>query len=66
MEAKLVEGKERRPLIRFSDGRMGVPINLRFLSRLDFLAQVGRQVTILSQLSDVHYTVSLPGHNRGL
>lgn len=62
MKAKLIEGKGHRPLIRFADGRTGVPINLHFLSRQDFLSHVGRQVIIRSQLSEQHYTVLLPGH----
>lgn len=61
MNAKLIEGRGHRPLIRFEDGRVGIPVNLHFLSRGDFLALVGRQVEIVSRLSDVHYSVRLPG-----
>lgn len=61
MKATLIEGTGHRPLIRFADGRTGVPVNLHFLSRQDFLFYLGRQVIIRSQLSDQHYTVLLPG-----
>lgn len=62
MHATLIEGNDHRPLIRFEDGRTAVPINLRFLSRADFLTCVGRRVIIRSQLSEQHFTVQLPGH----
>lgn len=61
MYAKLVEGRSHRPLIRFEDGRIGIPVNLHFISRGDFLSLVGRQVEIVSRLSDLHYSVRLPG-----
>jgi len=61
MEAKLIEGQGRQPLIRFPDGRTGIPVNLRFWSRHDFLAHIGKRVTVRSQLSEHHYTVLLPG-----
>lgn len=61
MHATLIQGEDHRPLIRFPDGHLGVPVNLRFLSRTQFLAHLGRRVKVLSQLSDRHYTVCLPG-----
>lgn len=64
MQAMLIEGNGHRPLIRFEDGRTAVPVNLRFLSRADFLACVGRRVNIRSQFSAQHYTVDLPGHGQ--
>lgn len=61
MHAILTEGHGRRPLIRFDDGRVGIPVNLHFLSRHDFLSVLGRRVEVVSRLSDQHYTVRLPG-----
>ncbi len=61
MHAILTEGRGHRPLIRFDDGRVGIPVNLHFLSRHDFLSVLGRQVEVVSRLSDLHYTVRLPG-----
>ncbi len=61
MFAKLIEGNGHQPMIRFEDGRLGVPINLLFSSRNEFLSYVGRRVEIRSQLSEQHYSVHLPG-----
>ncbi|MCS6786697.1 MAG: hypothetical protein NZ524_06675 [Thiobacillaceae bacterium] len=61
MQATLCQGTGRRPLIRFDDGRLGIPVNLHFRSRLDFLFHLGRRVEVISQLSEQHYTVRLPG-----
>ncbi len=61
MYAQLIEGSDRRPLIRFDDGRVCIPVNLNFLSRADFLSMIGRRVEIVTRLSDLHYTVRLPG-----
>jgi hypothetical protein len=61
MNARLIEGRGHRPLILFEDGRVGIPVNLHFLSRNDFLSVLGRQVEVLSRLSEIHYTVRLPG-----
>lgn len=61
MNARLIEGRSHRPLILFDDGRVGIPVNLHFLSRHDFLTVVGRRVEVVSQLSEMHYTVRLPG-----
>ena len=61
MFAKLIEGNGHQPMIRFEDGRLGIPINLLFSSRTEFLLHIGQLVTIRSQLSDQHYSVHLPG-----
>ncbi|MCU0840677.1 MAG: hypothetical protein MUC79_03030 [Thiobacillaceae bacterium] len=61
MDATLIEGRARRPMIRFEDGQLGVPVNLRFLSRVEFLALVGRRVVVVSRYSEQHYSVRLPG-----
>jgi hypothetical protein len=61
MNARLIEGRGHRPLILFEDGRVGIPVNLHFLSRNDFLSVLGRQVEVLSRLSEIHYTVRLLG-----
>jgi len=61
MNARLIEGRGHRPLILFEDGRVGIPVNLHFLSRNDFMSVLGRQVEVVSRLSDLHYTVRLPG-----
>ncbi len=61
MNAVLIEGLDHRPLIRFDDGRIGIPVNLHFRSRIDFLSFLGRRVEVVSRLSDLHYTVRLPG-----
>lgn len=61
MYAKLIEGRSHRPLIRFEDGCIGIPINLHFLSRNEFLSLLGRQVEIISRLSEAHYSVRLHG-----
>lgn len=61
MQAKLIEGETHRPLIRFADGQVGVPVNLRFRSRGEFLGLLGREVIVVSRLSEQHYSVRLPG-----
>lgn len=61
MNARLIEGCDHRPLILFDDGRVGIPVNLHFLSRNDFMSLLGRQVEVVSRLSESHYTVRLPG-----
>ncbi len=61
MNARLIEGRGHRPLILFEDGRVGIPVNLHFLSRNDFVSLLGRQVEVISRLSELHYTVRLPG-----
>lgn len=61
MHAILTKGKDHRPLIRFDDGRVGIPVNLNFLSRHVFLSVLGRRVGVVSRLSDLHFTVRLPG-----
>ncbi len=64
MHARLIEGHGHRPLIQFEDGRVGIPVNLHFLSRNHFLSVLGRQVEVVSRLSETHYTVRLPGAPR--
>lgn len=61
MNARLIEGRGHRPLILFEDGREGIPVNVHFLSRNDFLSMLGRRVEVVSRLSEMHYTVRLPG-----
>lgn len=61
MNARLIEGRGHRPLIQFEDGREGIPVNLHFLSRNDFLSFLGRRVEVVTRLSDRHYTVRLLG-----
>jgi hypothetical protein len=61
MNARLIEGRGHRPLILFEDGRVGIPVNLNFLSRNDFMSVLGRRVEVVSRLSESHYTVRLPG-----
>lgn len=61
MNARLIEGRSHRPLILLEDGRVGIPVNLHFLSRNDFLSLLGRKVEVVSRLSEMHYTVRLPG-----
>jgi hypothetical protein len=61
MNARLIEGQGHRPLILFEDGRVGIPVNLNFLSRNDFVSVLGRRVEVVSRLSEWHYTVRLPG-----
>lgn len=61
MHARLIEGRSHRPMILFEDGRVGIPVNLHFLSRNDFISVLGRQVEVVSRLSELHYTVRLPG-----
>lgn len=60
MRAWLIEGKGRRPMLRFEDGRTGIPINLHLVTRQQFLRLLGRRVEVRSQLSADHYTVSFP------
>lgn len=61
MHAILTEGHGHRPLIRFDDGRVSLPVNLHFWSRHGFLSVRGRQVEVVSRLADLHDTVRLPG-----
>jgi hypothetical protein len=63
MYAILIEGDGHRPMIRFEDGRQGVPVNLDFRSRTEFLGLVGRRVEVLSRFSDHHYSVRLAGQS---
>lgn len=44
-------------MLRFDDGRIGVPINLHLLTRQQFLSRLGRRVEVQSQLSAEHYSV---------
>lgn len=60
MYAWIIEGEGHRPMLRFEDGHTGIPVNLRLLSRREFLEVVGRRVEICSQLSPEHYTVRFP------
>lgn len=60
MNAWLIEGKGHRPLLRFEDGHTGIPINLHFVTRQQFLLRLGRRVEIRSQLSPEHYTIRFP------
>lgn len=57
MQAWLIEGLGHRPMLRFDDGRIGIPINLHLLTRQQFLSRLGRRVEIQSQLSAEHYSV---------
>jgi len=55
MNARLIEGRGHRPLILFEDGRVGIPVNLHFLSRNDFISVLGKQVEVVSRLSDLPF-----------
>lgn len=57
MQARIIEGHGNRPMLRFDDGRIGIPINLHLLTRQQFLSRLGRRVEIQSQLSADHYSV---------
>ncbi len=61
MYAILIESNGHRPMIRFEDGHEGVPVNLDFRSRMQFLGLVGRRVHVLTRLSENHYSVRLAG-----
>ena len=61
MFAWIIEGDGHRPMLRFEDGRTGIPVNLHLLSRRDFLELLGRRVEVRSQLSPDHYTVRYSG-----
>jgi hypothetical protein len=60
MHAWLIEGDGHRPLLRFEDGHVGIPVNLHLYTRQQFLRLLGRRVEIRSQLSAEHYTVRFP------
>ncbi len=60
MRAWLVEGDNHRPMLRFEDGRFGIPINLHLVTRQQFMRVLGRRVEIRSQLSPEHFTVRFP------
>jgi len=66
MHAILSEGRDHRPIIRFEDGRIGIPVNLRIRSRHHFLSMLGWRVVVISRLSDLHYTVRLPSAPKDL
>jgi hypothetical protein len=59
MYARLFESSEHRPLLRFEDGGIGIPINLHLFTRYEFLTLVGRRLEIGMQLSPQHFTVHL-------
>jgi hypothetical protein len=61
MFAWIIEGDGHRPMLRFEDGRTGIPVNLRLLSRREFVELLGRRVEVRSQLSPDHYTVRFSG-----
>ncbi len=60
MHAWLIEGDGHRPLLRFEDGSIGIPINLHLNTRYEFLRLLGRRFEISTQLSQQHFTVRLP------
>ena len=60
MHAWLFESAEHRPLLRFEDGSIGVPINLHLYTRYEFLGLIGKRLEIGMQLSQEHFTVHLP------
>ncbi len=59
MHAWLIEGAGHRPLLRFEDGSIGIPINLHLNTRYEFLRLLGRRFEIGTQLSQQHFTVRL-------
>ncbi len=65
MIAWIIEGDGHRPLLRFEDGRTGIPVNLHLLNRREFLDLLGRRVEVRSQLSPDHYTVRFPSSDDG-
>ena len=66
MFAWIIEGEGHRPMLRFEDGRTGIPVNLDLHTRAQFLNLVGRRVEVRSQLSPQHYTVRVPGPEDGI
>lgn len=60
MHAWLIEDKGHRPMLRFEDGRIGIPINLHLITRQQFLKLLGRRVEVRSQFSSEHYSVRFP------
>lgn len=57
MHAWLFESPGHRPMLRFDNGGIGIPVNLHLFTRYQFLNLVGKRLEIGMQLSEQHFTV---------